>query len=69
MLGIFTQDDNHATDLMITGNTPEEAILNKPTDNEYISAETDTNDPALKEEQKMAIASNLLPRIILQRLM
>ena len=50
MIGIFTQDDSHATDLMITGNTPEQAILHKPTVNEYIFAETNTHDTVLKDK-------------------
>ena len=50
MIGIFPQDDSHATDLMITGNTPEQAILHKPPVNESIFAENNTNDTVLKDK-------------------
>ena len=43
MIGIFTQDDTHATDLMNAGNTPEQGILRKSIINESIFAETNAN--------------------------
>ena len=50
MIGIFTQDDTHATDLMNAGNTPEQGILRKSTINESIFAETNANETVQKDK-------------------
>ena len=50
MIGISTQDDTHATDLTIAGNTSEQGSLHKSTINESILAETNANETVQKDK-------------------